>query len=124
MVGVREVDTIGGRGGMVAVVGGSETPVWLDCSDGGAMATAAAPGSSGCTGIPAAGVSGRPLVVALLAGVAIGADVAAISRTTPVARSASRRLSSSETLSVGDVRDAFLAVVLVFGGLGCTFGGD
>ena len=124
MVGVREVDTIGGRGSVVAAaVGGSETTVLLDCSDGGAIATVAAPGNSGCTGDPAAGVDGTPLVVALFAGVAIGAAVAAISRTTPVARSASRRLSSSETLSVGDVRDAFLAVVLVFGGLGCTFGG-
>src|SRR5260221_5274184 len=118
MVGVNEAETIGGRAGMAATVGGSEP---------GAAAIAAAAVASGttgcCTGARGPGVCGSAAAVVLIAGVAVGAGVTVISRTTPAARSASRRLRSSETLSVGEVREAFLADGLGFCGLGCTLGG-
>src|SRR5262249_55426085 len=88
MLGVSDVATIGDRGGMAATVGGSE-PVAFLASSGAATAAAAA----AARGTAACG-----------AGVAV---VEEMSRTTPAARSASRRLRSSETLSVGEVRDAF-----------------
>lgn len=119
MVGVNEADTIGERGGMAATVGGAEP---------GAVASAAPVAAKGtigcCTGVRGPGVcGGAAAVVVLIAGVAVGAGVAVISRTIPAARSASRRFRSSETLSVGEVRDAFLANDLAFCGLGCTLGG-
>src|SRR5258708_4814856 len=109
MVGVSEADTIGLRGGIAATVGGSEPAVFL-VSAGNVTANAAAAAAGGnavgCAGAPNAGFCGRTAAVTLLAGVAAGAGAAVISRTSPAARTASRRLRSSETLSVGDVRDA------------------
>src|SRR5882757_7803781 len=124
MVGVNEADTIGVRGGIAATVGGSEPAAFL-ASPGGAAAIAAAAAAGGTAacgaGVPAAGFCGA--AAGLLADMVVDAGVAVMSRTMPAARSASRRLRSSETLSVGDVRDAFLAVALVFCGLGCALGG-
>src|SRR5262249_36831547 len=86
------------------------------------VAAAAAGGKIDC-GPAVAGASVGGVAAVLAVGCAEGAEVAAMSRTTPAARSASRPLRSSETLSVGDVRDAFLAAGLGFCGLACALGG-
>src|SRR5882762_1743032 len=89
---VREALTIGGRGGMAATVGGSESTMDL-------VSTALA--------------STVLLSACIIAGVASGEAMAGdefIARTACAVRSNSRRLRSSETLSVAVCRDAaFLA---------------
>jgi hypothetical protein len=123
MVGVSEAETMGRRGGIAATVGGSDAmPFLASAADVTAsVAAAAAGGKVDCA--PIAGAGGDDAAVVLTAGAAVEAGAVVISRTTPAARSASRRLRSSETLSVGEARDVFLAAGLVFCGLGCALGG-
>src|SRR5689334_22815148 len=83
--GVNDAVTTGARGGIAATVGGS--------ADG---AVAVGAGAVAAAVFAGAGV---------LAGAAADVEAPVISRTTWAARSDSRRLRSSETLSVGVCRD-------------------
>src|SRR5262245_2408046 len=121
MSGVSEALVIGARGGMAATVGGSEpaplasagvTPaglVWADLT------------SKDGAGGWAAEATGGAATDAAAAGAVVGAGAAVISRTSWAARSASRRLRSSDTVSLGCWRDAFLTFAGF--GLGCALAG-
>jgi hypothetical protein len=106
--GVKEAVTIAGRCGMAATVGGSSRTV-AACGTGVAGATT---GTAGALSAAAVGAEGAAVVVA--AGVA----VPVISRTTCVARSASRRLRSSATMSVAVCLWAFFAAACLAWGFG------
>src|SRR5471032_2118346 len=107
MSGVSEAVTIGARCGMAATVGGSD-PISL--AGGGTLGSTT--GAAACTGsgVTAAGPPGA-------------AGAAVMARTSCSARSASRRLRSSDTVSLAMCRLFFFAATGFALGFGSTWTG-